>query len=145
MILKDSFKSVSVETDDSLDSINATAIVKYVPQKAGIGIGAGSILPGPLSPWWVMLHIQALSPAKPFLSAVKSSASRCTVERLHCIILFGIWKLKIYLFQRITKVQKITECASMDYGVLFNKLMYERPTYWRRYYTISPNDVPWII
>ena len=24
----------------------------------------------------------------------------------------------------------------------FNKLMYERPTYWRRYYTISPNDVP---
>ena len=33
------------ETDDSLDSINATtsAIVKYVSQKAGIGIGAGRI------------------------------------------------------------------------------------------------------
>ena len=36
---------VLIETDDSLDSINATssAIVKYVSQKAGIGIGAGSI------------------------------------------------------------------------------------------------------
>ena len=36
---------VLVETDDSLDSINATssAIVKYVSQKAGIGIGAGHI------------------------------------------------------------------------------------------------------
>ena len=36
---------VLIETDDSLDSINATAssVVKYVSQKAGIGIGAGSI------------------------------------------------------------------------------------------------------
>lgn len=36
---------VLIETDDSLDSINATAssIVKYVSQKAGIGIGAGKI------------------------------------------------------------------------------------------------------
>ena len=36
---------VLIETDDSLDSINATAssIVKYVSQKAGIGIGAGRI------------------------------------------------------------------------------------------------------
>ena len=36
---------VLIETDDSLDSINATssAIVKYVSPKAGIGIGAGSI------------------------------------------------------------------------------------------------------
>ena len=34
---------VLIETDDSLDSINATssAVVKYVSQKAGIGIGAG--------------------------------------------------------------------------------------------------------
>jgi len=36
---------VLIESDDSLDSINATssAIVKYVSQKAGIGIGAGKI------------------------------------------------------------------------------------------------------
>ena len=36
---------VLIESDDSLDSINATtsSIVKYVSQKAGIGIGAGSI------------------------------------------------------------------------------------------------------
>ena len=36
---------VLIETDDSLDSINATtsSIVKYVSQKAGIGIGAGNI------------------------------------------------------------------------------------------------------
>jgi ribonucleoside-diphosphate reductase alpha chain len=36
---------VLIETDDSLDSITATAtaIVKYVSQKAGIGIGAGKI------------------------------------------------------------------------------------------------------
>jgi len=36
---------VLIETDDSLDSINATAasVVKYVSQKAGIGIGGGSI------------------------------------------------------------------------------------------------------
>ena len=36
---------VLIESDDSLDSINATAsaIVRYVSQKAGIGIGAGRI------------------------------------------------------------------------------------------------------
>ena len=36
---------VLIETGDSLDSINATAssIVRYVSQKAGIGIGAGRI------------------------------------------------------------------------------------------------------
>ena len=35
---------VLIETDDSLDSINAaSSIVKYVSKKAGIGIGAGSI------------------------------------------------------------------------------------------------------
>jgi ribonucleoside-diphosphate reductase alpha chain len=36
---------VLIESDDSLDSINATAssIVKYVSQRAGIGIGAGRI------------------------------------------------------------------------------------------------------
>jgi ribonucleoside-diphosphate reductase alpha chain len=36
---------VLIETEDSLESINATAssIVKYVSQKAGIGIGAGRI------------------------------------------------------------------------------------------------------
>jgi len=36
---------VLIETDDSLDSMNAatSSIVKYVSQKAGIGIGAGSI------------------------------------------------------------------------------------------------------
>ena len=36
---------VLIETDDSLDSINATtsSIVKYVSAKAGIGIGAGNI------------------------------------------------------------------------------------------------------
>ena len=36
---------VLIETDDSLDSINATSssVVKYDSQKAGIGIGAGSI------------------------------------------------------------------------------------------------------
>lgn len=36
---------VLIETDDSLDSISATAssIVRYVSQKAGIGIGAGRI------------------------------------------------------------------------------------------------------
>ena len=36
---------VLIEADDSLDSINATtsSIVKYVSQKAGIGIGGGRI------------------------------------------------------------------------------------------------------
>ena len=36
---------VLIESDDSLDSINATssAIVRYVSQKAGIGLGVGSI------------------------------------------------------------------------------------------------------
>ena len=40
-----SVRCVLIETDDSLDSINATAaaVVKYVSQKAGIGIGGGSI------------------------------------------------------------------------------------------------------
>lgn len=76
---------VLIETDDSLDSINATAsaIVKYVSQKAGIGIGAGSIraINSPIRNGDTS-HTGVIPFYKYFQSAVKSCLSPDTIVEI---------------------------------------------------------------
>jgi len=87
---------VLIETDDSLDSINASSssIVKYVSQKAGIGIGAGSIRAIGSPVLMEILHILVL-----FLSIKCSKVQLNHVAKavyvvapLHYIFLFGTTK-----------------------------------------------------
>jgi ribonucleoside-diphosphate reductase alpha chain len=137
---------VLIETDDSLDSINATAssIVKYVSQKAGIGIGAGSIraINSPIRNGDTA-HTGVIPFFKYFQSAVKS-CSQGGVRGGAATLYYPIWHLEVedLLVLKNNKGTDDTRVRHMDYGVQFNKLMYERLLTGGDITLFSPNDVP---
>jgi len=137
---------VLIETDDSLDSINATAssIVKYVSQKAGIGIGAGSIraVGSPIRSGDTT-HTGVIPFFKLFQSAVKS-CSQGGVRGGAATLYYPIWHLEIedLLVLKNNKGTEDNRVRHMDYGVQFNKLMYERLIAGENITLFSPHDVP---
>ena len=121
---------VLIETDDSLDSINATssAIVKYVSQKAGIGIGAGKIRAiGSQIRRGDASHTGVIPFYKLFQSSVKS-CSQGGVRGGAATLYYPIWHLEVedLLVLKNNKGTEDNRVRHMDYGVQFNKLMYER-------------------
>ena len=137
---------VLIETDDSLDSINATssAIVKYVSQKAGIGIGAGSIRAiGSKIRSGDATHTGVIPFYKLFQSAVKS-CSQGGVRGGAATLYYPIWHLEIedMLVLKNNKGTEDNRVRHMDYGVQFNKLMYERLIAGGNITLFSPSDVP---
>ena len=137
---------VLIETDDSLDSINATAssIVKYVSQKAGIGIGAGRIrsIGSPIRNGDAS-HTGVIPFYKHFQSAVKS-CSQGGVRGGAATLYYPIWHLEIedLLVLKNNKGTEDNRVRHMDYGVQFNKLMYERLLTGGDITLFSPHDVP---
>ena len=108
---------VLIECDDSLDSINATAsaIVKYVSQRAGIGINAGAI--------------RALG------SEIRGGAAT---------LYYPIWHLEAesLLVLKNNRGVEDNRVRHMDYGVQLNKLMYQRLIKGGEITLFSPSDVP---
>lgn len=137
---------VLIETDDSLDSINATtsSIVKYVSQKAGIGIGAGSIrsIGSPIRSGDAT-HTGVIPFYKLFQSAVKS-CSQGGVRGGAATLYYPIWHLEVedMLVLKNNKGTEDNRVRHMDYGVQFNKLMYERLLTGGDITLFSPNDIP---
>ena len=137
---------VLIETDDSLDSINATssAVVKYVSQKAGIGIGAGSIraIGSPIRSGDAT-HTGVIPFYKLFQSAVKS-CSQGGVRGGAATLYYPIWHLEVedLLVLKNNKGTEDNRVRHMDYGVQFNKLMYERLITGGNITLFSPKDVP---
>ena len=137
---------VLIETGDSLDSINATssAIVKYVSQKAGIGVGAGSIraLGSPIRSGDTT-HTGVIPFYKMFQSAVKS-CSQGGVRGGAATLYYPIWHLEVedLLVLKNNKGVEDNRVRHMDYGVQFNKLMYERLISGGNITLFSPHDVP---
>ena len=137
---------VLIETDDSLDSINATAasVVKYVSQKAGIGIGGGSIraIGSPIRKGDAY-HTGIIPFYKHFQSAVKS-CSQGGVRGGAATIYYPIWHLEVedMLVLKNNKGTEENRVRHMDYGVQFNKLMYERLVTGGDITLFSPADVP---
>lgn len=137
---------VLIETDDSLDSITATstAIVKYVSQKAGIGIGAGRIraLGSPIRNGDAS-HTGVLPFYKHFQTAVKSCSQggvRGGAATLH----YPIWHLEVedLLVLKNNKGTDENRIRHLDYSVQFNKVMYERLLAGENITLFSPNDCP---
>jgi len=137
---------VLIETDDSLDSINATssAIVKYVSQKAGIGIGAGSIraIGSPVSGGSVS-HTGVIPFYKHFQSAVKSCSQggvRGGAATLH----YPFWHFEVedLLVLKNNKGTEDNRIRHLDYSVQFNKVMYERLLSGGNITLFSPHDCP---
>ena len=137
---------VLIETDDSLDSINATAstIVKYVSQKAGIGIGAGRIraLGSPIRSGDTT-HTGVIPFYKLFQAAVKS-CSQGGVRGGAATLYYPIWHLEVedLLVLKNNKGTEDNRIRHLDYGVQFNKVMYERLLEGSNITLFSPNDVP---
>lgn len=137
---------VLIETDDSLDSINATSssIVKYVSQKAGIGIGAGSIraIGSPIRKGDAY-HTGVIPFYKHFQSATKS-CSQGGVRGGAATLYYPIWHYEVedLLVLKNNKGTEDNRVRHMDYGVQFNKLMYERLISGGDITLFSPADVP---
>lgn len=137
---------VLIETDDSLDSINATtsSIVKYVSQKAGIGIGAGSIraLGSPIRAGDAY-HTGVIPFYKMFQSATRS-CSQGGVRNGAATLYYPIWHYEVedLLVLKNNKGTEDNRVRHMDYGVQFSKLFYERLISGGDITLFSPHDVP---
>jgi len=137
---------VLIEADDSLDSINATtsSIVKYVSQKAGIGIGAGRIraLGSPIRKGDAY-HTGVIPFYKMFQAATRS-CSQGGVRNGAATLYYPIWHLEVedLLVLKNNKGTEDNRVRHMDYGVQFNKLMYERLISGGNITLFSPSDVP---
>tara|TARA_R110000764_G_scaffold4117_9_gene17132 strand:+ start:6299 stop:8599 length:2301 start_codon:yes stop_codon:yes gene_type:complete len=137
---------VLIETGDSLDSISATAsaVVKYVSQKAGIGIGGGSIraIGTPIRKGDAY-HTGVIPFYKHFQSAIKS-CSQGGVRGGAGTIYYPIWHFEAedLLVLKNNKGTEDNRVRHMDYGVQFNKLMYERLITGGNITLFSPSDVP---
>ena len=137
---------VLIETGDSLDSINATtsSIVKYVSQKAGIGIGAGSIraIGSPIRQGDAY-HTGCVPFFKMFQAATRS-CSQGGVRNGAATLYYPLWHLEVedLLVLKNNKGIEDNRVRQMDYGVQFNKLMYERLIQGGDITLFSPSDVP---
>jgi len=137
---------VLIETDDSLDSINATAssIVRYVSQKAGIGINAGRIraIKSPIRKGDAY-HTGVIPFFKLFQAATRS-CSQGGVRNGAATLYYPIWHLEAeeLLVLKNNKGTDDNRVRHMDYGVQFNKLMYERLLSGGDITLFSPHDVP---
>jgi len=137
---------VLIESDDSLDSINATtsAVVKYVSQKAGIGIGAGSIraLGSPIRRGDAY-HTGVIPFFKMFQSATRS-CSQGGVRNGAATLYYPIWHYEVedLLVLKNNKGTEENRVRQMDYGVQFSKLFYERLISNGQITLFSPSDVP---
>jgi ribonucleoside-diphosphate reductase alpha chain len=137
---------VLIESDDSLDSINATAssIVKYVSQKAGIGIGAGRIraIKSPIRNGDAY-HTGVIPFYKLFQAATRS-CSQGGVRNGAATLYYPLWHLEVedLLVLKNNKGTDDNRVRHMDYGVQFNKVMYERLLSGGDITLFSPHDVP---
>jgi ribonucleoside-diphosphate reductase alpha chain len=137
---------VLIESGDSLDSINATSssIVKYVSQKAGIGIGGGNIraIGSPIRKGDAF-HTGVIPFYKLFQASTKS-CSQGGVRGGAATIYFPIWHYEVedLVVLKNNKGTEDNRVRHMDYGVQFNKLMYERLITGGDITLFSPSDVP---
>jgi ribonucleoside-diphosphate reductase alpha chain len=136
---------VLIESGDNLDSINASsaAIVKYISQRAGIGINGGRIralgseirkgeaVHTGVTPFWKM-----------FQSAVKS-CSQGGLRGGAATMFYPLWHLEVesLLVLKNNKGVEENRIRHLDYGVQLNKLMYERLIKNGHITLFSPNDV----
>ena len=137
---------VLIEAGDSLDSINATAsaIVKYVSQRAGIGVNAGRIraLGSPIR-GGEAFHTGCIPFYKHFQTAVKS-CSQGGVRGGAATLFYPLWHLEVESLLVLKNNRGVEEnrVRHLDYGVQFNKLMYTRLIKDQHITLFSPSDCP---
>ena len=137
---------VLIECDDSLDSINATsaAIVRYVSQRAGIGINAGRIRAvGSAIRGGEAQHTGCIPFYKHFQTAVKC-CSQGGVRGGAATLFYPMWHLEVESLLVLKNNRGVEEnrVRHMDYGVQINRLLYQRLIKGQQITLFSPSDVP---
>ena len=137
---------VLIECGDSLDSINATtsAIVRYVSQRAGIGINAGRIraLGSPIRGGEAQ-HTGCIPFYKLFQTAVKC-CSQGGVRGGAATLFYPLWHLEVESLLVLKNNRGVDDnrVRHMDYGVQLNKTLYTRLIKGQDITLFSPSDVP---
>ncbi|MGO1512289.1 MAG: class 1a ribonucleoside-diphosphate reductase subunit alpha [Psychrobacter sp.] len=137
---------VLIECGDSLDSINATtsAVVRYVSQRAGIGINAGRIraLGSPIRGGEAQ-HTGCIPFYKLFQTAVKC-CSQGGVRGGAATLFYPLWHLEVesLLVLKNNRGVEDNRVRHMDYGVQLNKTMYTRLIKGQDISIFSPGDTP---
>lgn len=121
---------VTIESGDSLDSINAStsAIVKYISQRAGIGINGGRIRAlGSEIRGGEAVHTGVIPFWKMFQAAVKS-CSQGAIRGGAATLYYPIWHLEVesLIVLKNNRGVEDNRIRQLDYGVQLNKLMYTR-------------------
>jgi len=137
---------VLIECGDSLDSINATSssIVKYVSQRAGIGVNIGRIRAlGSEIRGGEAFHTGMIPFIKHFQTAVKS-CSQGGVRGGAATLFYPLWHLEVESLLVLKNNRGVEEnrARHLDYGVQCNKLMYQRMIEGGDITLFSPSDVP---
>ncbi|NUF08964.1 class 1a ribonucleoside-diphosphate reductase subunit alpha [Snodgrassella sp. ESL0324] len=137
---------VLVDCDDSLDSINTTSntIVKYISQRAGIGINAGRIRAlGSAIRGGEAKHTGCIPFYKMFQAAVKS-CSQGGVRGGAATVYFPLWHLEVENLLVLKNNRGVEEnrVRHLDYGVQINRLLYTRLIENGKITLFSPSDVP---
>ena len=137
---------VLIECADNLNSINATsaAIIKYVSQRAGIGINAGQIraVGSPIRSGEAF-HTGCIPFYKHFQTAVKS-CSQGGIRGGAATLFYPIWHFEIESLIVLKNNRGVEEnrVRHIDYGLQINKLMYQRMISGKYITLFSPSDVP---
>ena len=137
---------VVIECGDSLDSINATtsAIVKYVSQRAGIGINAGRIRGlGSEIRGGEAQHTGCIPFFKMFQAAVKS-CSQGGVRGGAATLFYPLWHIEAesLLVLKNNRGVEDNRVRQLDYGVQINRLLYTRLIKGGDITLFSPNETP---
>lgn len=119
-----------IASGDSLDEINATsaAIVKYVSQRAGIGVNVGSIRPVGSSIRNGEAKHSGLIPFIKMFQAATKSCSQGGVRGGAATLFFPLWHYEIenLLVLKNNRGVEDNRARHLDYGVQINKFLYQR-------------------
>ena len=137
---------VLIESDDTLESINATAtsVVRYISKKAGIGINAGRIRAVDSRVGDGSIVHTGLIPFLKYFSAAVKSCSQGGVRGGAATVYLPVWHLEFedLVVLKNNKGTEENRVRQMDYAFQFNKLMYERLLTGGNITLFSPPDVP---
>ena len=135
-----------IEAGDSLNSIIATtgAVVKYISQKAGIGIGAGGIRALKSSIRAGDAYHTGIVPFIKLFQAGIDSCSQGGVRKGSGTLHFAFWHLEFedLIVLKNNKGTEDNRARHLDYSVQLNRLAYERLLEGGVISFFSPSEVP---
>ena len=137
---------VVIETDDTLNSINASAgsVVNYIARRAGIGLGVGKIRAKGSKVRGGEIYHTGITPfIKHFQTAVKSS-SQGGIRGGAATLAYPIWHLEVQdmLVLKNNRGVEDNRARHLDYSVQISKLFYQRLIKKENITLFSPSDVP---